>query len=229
MNKIILLLLILVFGTSCQVYKKNHVGGYTFKWKPIEKKHQPGKNTASKPAEIYSDNEVQNQNFHPLRFDIAQFAPFSPAFNYDLPKVDVTDIPDNSLVALSLLESEQKDPQSLLDFISSEGDFFLFNPNGNFNIKEIKDKKASGPPHPTGVLGFVFSLIGFVCLFIPISSIGFFLFTVGMIIAGLISSIIGLTQGGSKAFAIAGLVLSILSILVLLIVIILVVALFATL
>jgi hypothetical protein len=229
MNKIILLLIILVFGTSCQVYKKNHVGGYTFKWKPIEKKHQQSKNTANKPVEIYSDNEVQNHIFRPLSFNLAQFAPFSPAFNYDLPKVDVTDIPDNSLVALSFLESEQKDPQSLLDFISSEGDFSLFNPQGDFNIKEIKYKKASGPPHPTGVFGFVFSLIGFICLFIPIYSLGFFLFTVGMIIAGLISSIIGLTKGGSKAFAIAGLVLSILSILVLLILIFLVVALFATL
>ncbi|TVQ78308.1 MAG: hypothetical protein EA358_05210 [Flavobacteriales bacterium] len=208
MKKSLLLFLVMILGTSCQVYKKSHTSGYTFKLKPIEKKNYAKKNAEAKPAEFFAAAESTTLPLAFPKIEVAVEELKEIAFRVDLPEVQIQDINTQESIEIASV-SEQALPvnkeaaKRLTQILSSTLDLY--------DTASESDQNATKNAHWASVLGFTFSLLGLILIFTPIALLGL-LFVIG----GLIFSIIGLTSGGEgRGLAIAGIVLSAVSLLLL--------------
>lgn len=208
MKKSILLLLVMILGTSCQVYKKSHTSGYTFKLKPIEKKNYAKKNAEAKPAEFFAAAESTTLPLAFPKIDFAVEELNEIAFLADLPEVQIHEVNTTESVEITSV-SEQTFPinketvKHLTQILSSTLDLY--------DTASESNKNKTQNAHWASVLGFTFSLLGLILLFTPIALLGLVFVT-----GGLIFSIIGLSSGGEgRGLAIAGIVISAMAILLL--------------
>ncbi|MCC5915945.1 MAG: DUF4190 domain-containing protein [Cryomorphaceae bacterium] len=225
MRKIILFLLVLFVGTSCEVYKKNYTGGYTFKWKTVEKK-------SVKPKK---DKEVSTQDIASLD-ELAEPSKIDSESSEDFVVINSLD-----WMAPALESGEDfkiaKKPSNHVNTIEAEQDFLkaldVLSPTLSFYESVASPPDIVAPTVPkatTGVywaslVGFISSLLGLILMFTPLGLIG-----IVLVIAGLVLSIVGLRSGEpGEGFAIAGIIISSVALLLLLIAIIFLAAFIATL
>ena len=201
MKKSILLFLVMILGTSCQVYKKSHTSGYTFKLKPIEKKNYVKKNTEAKPAEFFAAAESTALPLTFPKIELVVEELNEIAFSVNLPEVQIHDIINQETEEIAAVSEQaisvnKETVNRLTQILSSTLDLY--------DTASESKHSATKNAHWASVLGFTFSLLGFIMMFTPIVLLGL-LFVIG----GLIFSIIGLNSGGEgRGLAIAGIVLS---------------------
>lgn len=221
MKKFTLMALVILLGTSCQVYKRSHAGGYTFKMKKTEKKlpkSQREKSQFDQMAsfeEMASNDQVKSLVNDNVYLEVGEL--ISPTLeegegieNVRSKQLSVENLhaDDNTSKTSEVLIEEFIDLFTYLKLIPSS-------PEGSMSTTSAPMSSNSSGWQST--LGFVLSLVGFIFMFIPYIALIGLMFVIG----GLIFSIIGFGTGENRGLAIAGIIISSVALFLLLLAIIL--------
>lgn len=222
MKKFTLMFLVLMMGTSCQVYKKNHVGGYTFKWKSVEKKAPKVLKDKSQQDQIasFEDKAKAHQTKSFVGDDVKietgewvtpvleQGEAFTPAGNKQL-NLDNKSI-DNNEQALNKTDVVIQEFIDLFTYLK-----LMPEPSAK-SAASASAPMASNSSGWQSILGFVLSLLGLVLMFTPLGLLGLV-----FVIGGMVFSIIGLGTGEYRGLAIAGIIISAIALFILLLLVLL--------
>ncbi len=228
MKKFTLMALVILLGTSCQVYKRSHAGGYTFKWKSSEKKIPKTQREKSDFEQIASYEEFtsveQTKSFVNDDVLIENGERVSPVLEYG----EALRLPAaiHSNFSTEATDEDVKTSKNSEIILQEFIDLFAFLnliPDSPENTKSLTSAPmASNSSGWESILGFVLSLVGLILMFTPLGILGLV-----FVVAGMIFSIIDLGTGVNRGLAIAGIIISAIALFILLLAILLFAALIA--